>query len=471
MTTAVLQRRQAPLLVYLAAVGISLPAGTLVAKSQHGVSLALLVLLGLAGLVVLISLPIHTLFLGWLFLAPLFQVSADESAIGAAGVWAIYTVPALLFIVVTLARSGTAAISASDFLPLAYLVFVLASFAITNEEIHTRPIGALRGIFLTVGIGIIVYYFLTLGPGSSIPAERIVAVMLAAAFLQGLFAVAELFTGWHLWPSTGWDQLGGGEHSRVVATLANPAVLGVFLGSAIVTAVAVLTYRGPSMLRRPSIAVLAICVPGLLATLTRAPIAGTLGAVLLILIFGRLRYVALAVLATAAIVIFALLPSIQASELYQKRVNERTNIRVRSNLQDWSLRLWEQRPILGFGHGRFDDVKRASGFSANGVSIKYVRYYTSHNTYLTTLVELGLVGFILYVVPFFLIGYRGIARARSRSPDQWLAVACLGSLFVLVFTSSTIDFRFFSIALMLPWLYLALLRRMERTQPPGALSG
>jgi len=458
VSTAVWQRHQTPL-VLVAAATLSLPAGLLVARSEHGISLVLLVIVGLCGLAVMLSLPTSTLFLGWFFLAPIFQVAAEESALGLAGVWGLYTAPALLFVVMTLGRLSSATISWLELIPLGYVVFVLGSVVLTSEDFQSRTFGVLRAVFLTVAIGVVIYYFLTLGPGRAISGERILRVLLAGGILQALFALTEFATLWTLWPSTGWQDLGGNEFGRVSGTLANPAVTAAYIGSAIVTAVAVLACNGPPALRRLSIVTLVLAVPAILTTLTRAPIFATLVAVLLILLVSRARYVAIVVALSGAIALVTLLPTIQHSSLYERRVGESKSILARSSLQDWSIRLWKEKPILGFGWDSFDEVKNATQFSAGKISTRIVRAYTSHNSYLTILVELGAVGFLLFATPFVVVGLQALARARLPSADQWLVVACLGSLLVIVMTALTVDFRFFSIVQMLPWLLLALLRR------------
>ena len=173
----------------------------------------------------------------------------------------------------------------------------------------------------------------------------------------------------------------------------------------------------------------------------------------------------------ASLAFVALLPNIRASEVYQRRVSERTNLQVRATLQQWSIALWEQKPILGHGFGSFDRVKAAARFSAEGLPTKFVQYYTSHNTYLTMLVEQGLVGVLLFAIPFGIICFRAFPLARAPTPDRWLIVSSLGAIFVVAFTCSTIDMRFFSIGQALPWLFLAMLRRCtDDSRTSGAVA-
>ena len=437
---------------------MSVCAGTVVARNQYGTSMLLLGILALAWAAVLINLPASALVPGWFFLAPLFQTSADETAAGRALTWALYIAPALIMLVLTLfRRERVLRTTAVDFLPGAYVVYVVVSLALTSDILQTSPVGSLKAIFTILAIGPVVYYYLTLGPGVRVSAERIVAAIMVAGIAQGVLALVDRATGWNPWGDSGWQSFDSG--SRTVATLGNPAVLGMFLGVAIACAVATLAWRGPGSLRRVSWLVLVICTPGLLTTLTRGPIVATAVAVLVPLVLvRRTRVLGVSVLAVGAVALALLAPSFQKTEVYQQRVSQRETVETRVALQDWSFRLAAQKPVFGWGYGSFDRVKNTAGFSAEGIAIASVLEATSHDTYLTILVELGLVGLLLLILPFVIVAFRAIA-SRARGRGEWIVATSLCSLFVIALTASTLDYRFFSFALMLPFVFLALLRR------------
>jgi O-antigen ligase len=139
---------------------------------------------------------------------------------------------------------------------------------------------------------------------------------------------------------------------------------------------------------------------------------------------------------------------------------------VRAGLQDWSLQLAEQKPILGWGYGSFDRVKNTSELTATGgISIKYLLDNTSHNSYLTMLVETGVIGLLLYALPFLILAGRAMARARAPSFDGWVIAGTLASLLVIALSGMTLDLRFFSFAQVLPWILLAILRGATTTAP------
>jgi O-antigen ligase len=461
--TAVLARHQA-FMVYSGAAVMSVAGGMLVATSQPGITLVLAAAIGLAGLAVLLSPPPAVVFLGWLALAPIFADAAQASALGRAGIWALYIAPAVLLGAITIARAGAAAISFVDFLPAAYVAYVLASIAVTSTALQANPLGTLRLVFLTVALGPLLYYFLTIGPGAALPRAKVLLVLIAGAALQGVLALLELATHKNLWGFTAWQEAAGS--ARVVSTLANPGILGMFLGVGMVLALAVLTWGGPHSLRRLSMLTLIVGVPGIIATLTRGSILATAVAAVLVLVFGHKRLLGVAVIASTVIVLVVLWPSIRATTVYQERGAEATTVRVRAGLQDWSLQLAEQKPILGWGYGSFDRVKNTSELTAaGGISIRYLLESTSHNTYLTLLVETGAFGLLLYVLPFLILAGRAVARARAPNPDSWVIAGTLASLLVIALSGVTLDLRFFSFAQVLPWILLAILRGATTTAP------
>jgi O-antigen ligase len=468
--TSALQRR-GDLLAYSGVAAVSGYAGLLVARNQQAMAMSLMALLALTGVVLLVNLPKEVVFLGWLFLAPIFQSPADASSLGRGLTWALYTAPALLFVILTIARrKRVLEFRAIDWLPAMYVAYVVVSLWLTSDILTTDPAAAVKGLVQLVALGPIVYYFLTFGPGIEFAPRRIYVVMLAAALLQAVFAVAEMTIHWNLWGDYGW--LNHEVSSRATGTLANPGVLGMMLGFAIVFAVAILTWRGPRALRRPSWIALGLCTPALFFTLTRGPIVATAAAVILLLLFAKARLAGLAVLLAAVVAILLVLPAVQKTAVYNNRFSVSSTVDIRVAIQDVSLKLASEKPVLGWGYDSFDEVKNASEFVAaagGGVALASVLETTSHNTYLTILVELGALGLLLYVLPFAILGFRGVMR-RPPGDESWLLAVALGSLIVVALTASTLDFRFFSFAEMSPFVFLAILRRMTAPEVVGATS-
>jgi O-antigen ligase len=94
--------------------------------------------------------------------------------------------------------------------------------------------------------------------------------------------------------------------------------------------------------------------------------------------------------------------------------------------------------------------------------------YTSHNTFLTILVELGIVGLALFLIPWAAIVARTIGRASRRPNDRALLVGWLAAVGIYVINASFVDMRFLSLIPALPWIALGLMRRysLRETRSP-----
>jgi O-antigen ligase len=432
-------------------------AGTEVAAgAPDRISTPVLGLAALAGAIVLFSIQPEKLFLGWLFLAPLFQNSADASSLGKPFVFAFYLAPAAVLIAHTaLGWRADRRIRPVDTLPALFVLYVFASLAFTTSLLHDDPLGATKAFFTTTAVGAIVYYFVVFGPGSRIRAIEVVRVLLVAALLQSVFSLIDWRTGWNLWGDTSWQE---GGLSRTVSTLNNPAVLGVFIGTGIVLAFTVLAWDGPRSLRRLAWFVILLGAPAIMVTLTRAPIIATaLVSFVVVLVGRRGRVPALVAIAAVGVVLVAVWPTLTSSRLYEERIANRGTVETRAEVQRVSLQLAAKRPLTGHGYGSFDEVKNTVGRTL-GVSATALGN-TSHNGYLTLLVEYGVFGLALLMLPWGVIVARAISRARWPAPDRWFAVGCIASIAVFCLSATANDFRFFSFIQALPWLFVGFARR------------
>ena len=450
-----------PTFIYIGAALICAQAALLVTRAGTTVPKPLVAVLALAGGAIMLSIASEQLFLGWLFLAPILQESAGTQRVGALLGLALYTAPpAILAVKTMLSRGPRPAARWFDAMPVVFVIYLAGSVILFSEELRLDFIGTTRGFYQTVGLGAIVYLIVVFWPGKAASATRVCGVVLAAAALQAAMAIGELATGWNLWSDFGWRREVFVQRS--IATLANPALLGAFLGVGIVVALAVLSWEGPRQLRRLAWIMLLLGSPGLVFTYTRGPILATLLVAIPVLLLskktavGRARSIALAGLA-----IFIAWPRITSSEVYQSRVSQRENVEIRVVLQDVSLKLAAEKPLFGWGYGSFDRVKYGVRLDNPRIPLAAALQDTSHNTFLTILVEYGGLGTLLFFLPFLAIGKRALTRVRGHDPDRWLYVASLGAIATVMLSAATFDLRFFSFIPMLPWLFLALIRRAD----------
>lgn len=425
---------------------------------------ALLALTILAGAAILFSFPTEQLILGWLFLAPLLQESAGKVRVGHLLSLALYTAPPLVFALKTIMTRGRRLEKRwIDVVAALYVGLVLVSLVTTATGVLTAsPVGTLRTFYQTFALGVLVYYVVAFWPGRPLSAVRVCVVLLAGAALQAAMSIVEWRTGWNLWHDTSHRDT---ADVRSVGTLTNPGLLGAFIGVGLVIALAVLCWDGPRALRRLSIVMLLVGPLGLFATLTRGPIvAAVIACVPIMLLAPRSRLLGLGALALVALIIFLSWGRIQSSSVYNSRIANSQNVDVRLALQQASLQLFEQKPILGWGYGSFDKVKSRAQITGNIGSVPAsaaVQGSTSHDTFLTVLVEYGTTGLAFLLLPWVWVCARAVRRVWRHVSDPWLDVAGVGAVVVVAVTGATLDLRFFSFVPMILWLFLGLMRRAD----------
>jgi len=461
-----------PSILFGALTMTSIAAGVMLARGQEGISLPLVALAGLALILLMMSVPPPTLFIGWLFLAPLLA-NASASPIGRPIGLALYALPGLVLAILTAThlRRG-ASLSFVDFLPAAYVAYVLTSIAVTSPVLETTTTRAVEVVFLNVVLGPCLYYFLVVGPGKAVETTTLFLILMVGACVQGVLAIVETATRWNLWGYYDWSHSAGGL--RAVSTFSNPGLLGAYLGVAVVIAVTILTWGGPRQLRRLAPLTLALCVPALFATLTRGPIVATVVAVLVVLVLSRRRVLGIALITSAVLALVVAWPHIRSASIYQERASNIETVLVRQEIQRVSLGLWREKPVLGWGFGSYDRVKSAADLpyvpGLSGNIYLYAQENTSHNTYLTVLVELGLIGLVLLLGPFAVIVAKALTRARSMGADRWIVAAACGSLMVVLLNGMTLDYRFFSFVPALLFVLLAIIRRITSESVPPVVA-
>ena len=440
-------------------IGLSLLTAVVIARSSTLFSLPIAAVLGLAGAIVLLSLRPETVFISWFALAPFLQESANYTALGHLAALALYVAPPLVFALWTMTRPARIAPAGFvDALPFAFFLFVLGSLVLTAD-----PSGTLiKAVYTTIGIGVCLYYFFAFGPIGLLTRERVIGVLLALCLIEAGMSIVDGVVGWNLWDDDGWQFDG---ERRAVATLALPAGLGVFIGMGIAFALSLLVWRGPTRLRKLAIATVVVGLPGMFFTYTRAPILATvIVGVIILATRPHTRVLAVVSLIFAAGVIAGSWSQITNSAIYSSRVSNSSNIEVRTAIQERSLSLAAERPFFGHGYGSFDRVKNLGDLSSENLSAETVSSTTSHNTYLTILVQYGGIALALLLIPWLTIGWRALGDG-FRNPDvRWFVSGALGALAIYVLTANANDFRFFSFIPALPWLLLGMLRRRQLEQ-------
>lgn len=440
-------------LILLAVAATSVFMGWNVARG----SLLAVVPLALGILALFIALRPDVLFVGWLLAAPFIQETARDSQVGLALTSVFYALPPLVLAMHTVRSNSLARhVRWYDALPAAYLGLILVSQGFVDSS-QLAAFGFYTGLLhASVFVGVIMYYVCAFGPLSRLSAHDLAAAVLLSVSLVAVLGIVQHYTAWTLWGAQLVD-----DPPRIVVTLSNPALLGAFLGAGIVTAVAVLALGGPRSLRRPAIATLVLALPALFFTYTRAGIVATvLVAAVLALVRQRTRLPAVAVAFVAATVFFASWGTLTQSSLYQERASDQENVSGRLIQARAALDLVSEKPIFGVGYGQYDTAKSTLETSSGNLSEHSLYGYTSHNTFLTIIAELGILGIVVFLLPWAIVVFETIRTIGAPSVfPPWFTASLLAVLAIIGLTALTTDMRFASFVPALAWIVVGLLRR------------
>lgn len=149
--------------------------------------------------------------------------------------------------------------------------------------------------------------------------------------------------------------------------------------------------------------------------------------------------------------------------LSANRFSETSPVYDRFVVFDGMAQMFQIKPVLGWGYETLDQNIHHY-YRRIGEATLVNRKVTSHNTYLTVLTELGLVGFLLYVFPvvwWFVLSIRIWGRIPK---EGYWSRSLLGSLWLVMLFNFTVsnfmDMRWFPIGLTLWWLTLGLIANM-----------
>ncbi|NJN97119.1 MAG: O-antigen ligase family protein [Anaerolineales bacterium] len=139
----------------------------------------------------------------------------------------------------------------------------------------------------------------------------------------------------------------------------------------------------------------------------------------------------------------------------------------RATVTNASLKMIEKSPYFGWGYGNFDQFKRP--FMERVGNIVVHDRETSHNTYLSIMTELGIIGFLFYYFPlvwWFILSLKVLRRLPKQGFWSWqlLVILWLVIVYIMMVTSFMDMFRFFPFGNTLWWLTLGLVANVVHAQ-------
>lgn len=286
----------------------------------------------------------------------------------------------------------------------------------------------------------------------------LIAIAIIAVYLVPV-GVFEHFTGKSWFTET--QQVQWQDVNRAQGPLKNPAVYGATLGVCLVIFV-YLFFQSKDPAKR-LLYVLGIIGSGLgeVMTFTRSAwLSPALALLVLAAVYEGKRKVLFAWITAGVVVLALLLPIMQGSRVFQQRVMSDKPIESRILVTHNAMAMIKDRPVFGFGINNFDFYKWYYPVSVPGIE-GYIGP-TSHNTFLTILVEIGLLGFIPYLLIFVVLLRYWVATYARASGNPLVGgrelVGTIGAATICYFgTAMVIDMRFFRYTEYLFWAMLALI--------------
>ena len=286
----------------------------------------------------------------------------------------------------------------------------------------------------------------------------LVAMAIIAVYLVPI-GVFEHFTGKSWFTQT--QEVGWQDVNRAQGPLKNPAVYGATLGVCLVFFV-YLFFQSKDPAKR-LLYLLGIIGSGVgeVMTFTRSAWMSPALALLVLAVVYEGKRKALFAWITAGVVVLALLfPIIQRSPIFGERVMSAKPIESRILVAHNAMAMIKDKPVFGFGINNFDFYKWDYPVSVPGIE-GYIGP-TSHNTFLTILVEVGLLGVIPYLLIFVILLRYWVATYARASGNPLVGgrelVGTIGAATVCYFgTAMVIDMRLFRYTEYLFWALLALI--------------
>lgn len=340
------------------------------------------------------------------------------------------------------------------------ILLVFLAYALGSLVLNWRGIGgvaageAQRTLLLAY---VVPFGALVLGYRVAPAAQR--RVLLALAAMAGVISaggIVQSLAGVEIFPgAAAWQEI---WEPRAVGSLGNPAVTGYVTHVGVFVAVFVAArYRA---WRVPAIAVAAVGAAFTVLTYTRSVWVGLLlGAVTVAWLYPRARAWVVGGIVVAVLAFVFNVGGFVDSAFLEERAGNQENVQGRVAFGSTGFKMFADRPLLGHGFGTYD-VKSgdyAVGYGTVGAAVSSAD--TSHNSFLTLLAELGIVGFFLYGAALVAALRRSIAALRGRVPsaDRLKIVALLAGVVSYLVSANLIDMRFFSFAISLFWFNVGLL--------------
>lgn len=336
-----------------------------------------------------------------------------------------------------LRRTEPKPLNRADVVTLAFVGYLLVSMLLSDwrtfPKEHVGPMWRWVGGYLTP---LIVYWAAKQAPWNERASGLVQASITIFGFYLAFTAICEITQQWSLvWPAYIADPSVGLHFGRARGPMVHGVSFGHYMSVCLLAGV--VWFESLGKWGRVAVGlVLPLYAAGVFFSYTRSAwIGAALGlcTVLLLTLHGRTRNIVLGGMVVAGLLVGATqMDKIVGFQREQSAVDTADSANLRVSFAYVSWLMFQDRPLFGFGFGRFpvDKLPYLDDRSTD-LNLEALRPYVHHNTFLSILVDTGLVGLTLFLAMLAYWMLNAWHTVRTADVPPWArrqAVLVLGAV-------------------------------------------
>jgi len=247
---------------------------------------------------------------------------------------------------------------------------------------------------------------------------------------------------------------------RAMGTFIQPAATGYAMTAIYVLAMYVLAKRAGAFSRICSVLITILIPIGIFFTYTRSVYAGFLVALVTMLVFSkRQRLPALILIVAMCLAVIGNWSNVTTSDRTAGGIATRDTAEARLVLANASMRMFVDHPLFGVGFTRFIENSGPYVSQVRSTFLGYKEAWLAagsnqHNQFLSVLTEIGLSGFVPFVLLYYFV-FRMLARARKIRADAYdyeFVIAVIAIMLAYLTETLFIEPRFYEFMNTLPYM-------------------
>jgi hypothetical protein len=435
----------------------------------HGRELIAVIIVAAIPIGLLLVRRPFTALLLWLLIAPFFVVTPNSAT--RMGYWVLHRALLPLAGIILLFSHLSRRRLHLDLVDIALLGYILVNVFSVLYYYPGDPLLNLYHVFDSVVVGAVLFWFIRAISPDKQQLEQVLIVLIVLSLLQGIIGLMmNLPFTRGLLPSFWYDA----TEARTSGTLKRPAEFSSTVAASLLLLAHYVFYVQRRLLKGLILVSMLLGCLAIVFTFSRSSwLAAAVAGAFLFLFYARLRPYFLIVGFVLVTVLSASLFADPLSFASERLGYQRTiDARIISNYAH--LRMISMKPLLGWGFDNYTRYHMQFVTSVGDVAVRDPDI-SSHNTFLSITVELGLVGLALYLSVWLALLARSFT-CYKRMPSaglysrKLLLLLWLGVLFWFI-VSNSMNMRVTSWGSTWVWLLLGLIASIVDRYHPSLASG